>query len=68
VSSFICREENGEYICERDIDVELKKLKESVIRELLERIAEELEVEVEITEIGAGEFRGKGRFKKKERS
>jgi hypothetical protein len=68
VSTYICREENGEYICESEREVELKKLKESVIRELLERIAEELEVEVEITEMGAGEFRGKGRFKKKERS
>jgi hypothetical protein len=63
VSSFICREENGELICERDIDVELKKLKESVIRELLERITEDLEIEMEIP--GAGKAKATVKFKNK---
>jgi hypothetical protein len=52
--SYICREENGEYICESDREVELKKLKESVIRELLERIVEDLEIEMEFPGVGKG--------------
>jgi hypothetical protein len=63
VSSLTCREENGELVCERDIDIELRKLKESVIRELLERMISELEMEIDIPNIG----KAKAILKRKEK-
>jgi hypothetical protein len=66
-SSIICYEKNGEYICERDVDVMLRELKEKIIRELLERITDELEIEVTVEEYEAGKSKGKGYFKKKEK-
>jgi hypothetical protein len=50
VSGLTCYEKDGELVCERDIDIELRKLKESIIRELLEKLTEELEVEITVTE------------------
>jgi hypothetical protein len=67
MSSFICYEKNGEYICERDIDVMLRELKEKVIRELLEKMLSELEIDVTVEEYEAGKSKGKGYFKKKEK-
>jgi len=67
MSSLICYEKNGELVCERDVDIALRELKEKIIRELLEKMLEELEIDVEVTEVESGKSRGKGYFKKKEK-
>jgi hypothetical protein len=63
MSSFICREEKGELICERDIDITLRELKNKVVEELLERVAEDLELEMDIP--GVGKVRAVFKLKKK---
>jgi hypothetical protein len=52
VSSIICYEKDGEVVCERDIDIMLRELKDKVVKELLERVAEDLELEMDIPGVG----------------
>jgi len=49
-SSVICRVENGKEICERELDVLLRELKNNIIRELIDKIVEEVELELKIEE------------------
>jgi hypothetical protein len=52
VSSIICYEKDGEVICERDIDIMLRELKNKVVEEVIGKIADELEMEMDIPNIG----------------
>jgi hypothetical protein len=63
VSSIICYEKDGEVICERDIDIMLRELKNKVVEELIERVAEDLELEMDIP--GLGKVRAVFKLKKK---
>jgi hypothetical protein len=63
VSSIICYEKDGEVICERDIDIMLRELKDKVVKELLERVAEDLELEMDVP--GIGKVRAVFKLKKK---
>ena len=46
----ICRVENGKEICEREFDILLRELKNNIIRELIDKIVEEVELELKIEE------------------
>ncbi len=48
--SIICRIEDGKEICERELDVLLRELKNNIIRELIDKIVEEVELELKIEE------------------
>jgi len=50
VSSVICRVEDEKEICERELDVLLRELKNNIIRELIDKIVEEVELELKIEE------------------
>jgi hypothetical protein len=50
--SLVCYEKDGELVCERDIDVALRELKDKVVKEVISRIVDDLEVEMDIPGIG----------------
>jgi hypothetical protein len=60
VSTYICYEKDGEYICESDREIELRNL----VERLLEKISEELEIEIE--QVEPGKFKGGLKHKKKQ--